>query len=296
MRRMLALALLLLAAGCAGTGPFASREPAGTILAADGSMLTEAGLATALEQATIVVLGEVHDNPVHHARQARLVRRLKPAGIAFEMVPAASEEGIRVFLAQGGKRRQIGPAIGWERMGWPDWDSYAPVFAAARGAYIAGGGVGRGDLRTAMAGGAAAGYGPGAKRLGLDRPLDAALRAEIEDEMIAAHCNKLPREVAANMVEAQRLRDARFAAAVLRALLRGGGERAVLITGNGHARTDRGVPAYLRVAAPELKVLSVGMIELAPGADPVAAAVGQPYDFIWFSDPAEREDPCAQFG
>ena len=35
------------------------------------------------------------------AWEARLVRQLRPRGIAFEMVPQASEEGIQVFLAQG---------------------------------------------------------------------------------------------------------------------------------------------------------------------------------------------------
>ena len=122
---------------------------------------------------------------------------------------------------------------------------------------------------------------------------------EVEDEMIAAHCNKLPRQAAGGMVEAQRLRDARFAAAVRRALAEGGGERAVLITGNGHARTDRGVPAYLRQAAPGVSVLSVGMVEMEPGADPAAdpaiTARGLPFDYIWFSDPAKRTDPCAGY-
>jgi uncharacterized iron-regulated protein len=98
------------------------------------------------------------------------------------------------------------------------------------------------------------------------------------------------------MVEAQRLRDARFADAAWRALSEGGGARAVLITGNGHARTDRGVPAYLRLMAPQVTVLSVGMIELEPGAGPTAAARGLPFDYVWFSGPAERTDPCAGSG
>jgi len=181
-------------------------------------------------------------------------------------------------------------------MGWPEWPLYAPVFEAASGAYVAGGGVARSGIMTAIKGNAATAYGAGASDLGLDRPLEPAIRIEIEDEMIAAHCNKLPRRAAGGMVEAQRLRDASFATAVQRALAMGGGGRAVLITGNGHARTDRGVPAYLRVVAPDLVVLSVGMIELKPGADPAAAARGQPFDYVWLSDPAARPDPCAGFG
>jgi uncharacterized iron-regulated protein len=291
LRRILACIALSLATGCASVAP----ELPGAIIGSGGAVLTEGALVTALERAQIVVLGEVHDNPVHHARQARLVRQLRPRGIAFEMVPEASEEGIQVFLAQGGARREIGPAIGWDRMGWPDWELYAPVFEAAPGAYIAGGGVARPAIRAAIEGGAATAYGAGASSVGLDRPLDPAIRIEIEDEMIAAHCNKLPRRAAGGMVEAQRLRDARFANATWRALSEGGG-RAVLITGNGHARTDRGAPAYLRLVAPEVTVLSVGMIELKPGADPVAAAHGLPFDYVWFSEPTERPDPCAGFG
>lgn len=291
MGRILACLAALLTVGCA-----ASPLPMpGAIVARGGAIVTEDELVAALSKVPIVVLGEVHDNPVHHARQAWLVSRLKPGGLAFEMIPSASEEGIRVYLDQGGKRRGIGPAIGWDRMGWPDWDLYAPIVEAAPGAYIAGGGVSRADIRLAMMAGAAGAFGSGAGRLGLDRPLDPAVRAEIEDEMIASHCNKLPRSVAADMVEAQRLRDARFAAAVGRAFANGQGRAAVLITGNGHARTDRGVPAFLREAAPELPVLSVGMLELRQGEDPRAEAEGLPFDFVWFSDPAERDDPCGAF-
>ena len=296
MRRILACIALSLATGCAGVAPELPPELPGAILSPDGAELTEAELVAALEQAQIVVLGEVHDNPVHHARQARLVRQLRPRGLAFEMVPEASEEGIQVFLAQGGERGEIGPAIGWDRMGWPDWALYAPIFEAAPGAYIAGGGAARSEIRAAIERGAATAYGAGASAVGLDRPLDPAIRVEIEDEMIAAHCDKLPRQAAGGMVEAQRLRDARFANAAWRALVQGGGGRAVLITGNGHARTDRGAPAYLRLVAPQVAVLSVGMIELQPGADPAAAARGRPFDYVWFSTPAKRTDPCAGFG
>jgi uncharacterized iron-regulated protein len=281
LRPILASIALLLAAGCASVVP----EQPGVIIGPGGGVLTEAELVAALGQAQIVVIGEVHDSPVHHARQARLVRALQPQGIAFEMVPDASEEGIQVFLAEGGARGEIGPAIGWDRLGWPDWKLYAPVFEAAPGAYVAGGGVARRELRAAVELGAATVYGVGASDVGLDQPLDPVTQVEVEDEMIAAHCNKLPREAAVNMVETQRLRDARFAAAARRALAEGGGGRAVLITGNGHARTDRGVPAFLRLAVPKISVLSV-----------VTEARGLPFDYIWISDPTKRPDPCIGFG
>jgi uncharacterized iron-regulated protein len=89
------------------------------------------------------------------------------------------------------------------------------------------------------------------------------------------------------MVEAQRLRDARFAQTALRALEETGGPVAV-ITGNGHARTDRGMPRALARLAPGVDVLSLGQLESRPAAPP-------PFDVWRVTEPAERPDPCAAF-
>ena len=39
--------------------------------------------------ADITVLGEIHDNPGHHANQAAIVKALQPAALVFEMFPQA---------------------------------------------------------------------------------------------------------------------------------------------------------------------------------------------------------------
>jgi uncharacterized iron-regulated protein len=274
----------------------AAHPLAGTVWAvARGAAITPEALAAQLTEVDFAILGELHDSPVHHRRQAWLVERIAPQGLAFEMIPEGSEDGIAVFRAQGGAVEEIGPAIGWDRLGWPDWPLYAPIFAAAPEAYVAGGGVERRALRGAMRTGAGSAFGAEPARWGLDRPLPVADRTAMEDEMVASHCGMLPRQAAGGMVEAQRLRDARFARAAVRAAERGGG-RVVLITGNGHARTDRGVPAYLAQAAPERTVLSLGQIEVSDDARDFAAYAGAlPYDYVWFSKPAERGDPCAAF-
>ena len=271
-----------------------AEEPPGPIIGPDGARLSEAELVGELGEARVVVLGEIHDNPVHHARQARLVRALGPGGLAFEMVPEGSEEGVAVFQAQGAAPGEIGPAIGWERLGWPDWELYAPIFRAAPDAYIAGGAPARAEVQLAAQSSAAAAWGAGADDLGLDQALADETRRRLVEEMVAAHCDQIPRQTALAMIEAQRFKDAHLAKAVLRALARGGAP-AVLITGNGHARTDLGVPAYLRRLAPEVEVLSVGQIELPAGADPGAAAGALSYDYVWFSEPHERGDPCEAF-
>lgn len=284
-----AAAALALLAPPAGAHPLAGR----IFAVADGTELSEAELAARLAAAELVVLGEVHDNPLHHAAQARLVAALKPGGIAFEHIPARVEGVVNGLLSRGEPPEAIGEKIGWEDLGWPDWTHYAPILAASPGAHVAGGGVERPELMAAIREGAAAAWGPSAADWGLDLPFPDAVRADIEAEMVEAHCGMLPPTMAPGMVEAQRLRDARFAAALLRARQQGGEARAVLVTGNGHARRDRGVPLYLRTMAPDLPLLSVGILETAEGLES-PADYPLPYDFVLFTAPAERPDPCEE--
>jgi hypothetical protein len=142
--------------------------------------------------------------------------------------------------------------------------------------------------------------GAAGARYGLDAPLAPAELAAATAEQVAAHCGAIPEPVAAMMVEAQRLRDAAFADAALRARALGDGAVAV-IAGAGHARADRGVPAALRVAEPGLRVASLALVEVTAGeADWRAYAAegdGPPlFDYLWFTAPHPRPDPCAAFG
>jgi uncharacterized iron-regulated protein len=118
-------------------------------------------------------------------------------------------------------------------------------------------------------------------------PLPEAERAAMEADQAEAHCGALPAEMLPGMVEAQRARDAAIALAALEALEQTGGPVAV-ITGNGHARTDWGMPVFLRAFAPEVRVLTLGQLEAPPEEPP-------PFDLWLVTAPAEREDPCAVF-
>lgn len=236
-------------------------------------------------RAPVVILGEVHDNPVHHANQALAIAFLHPSAIVFEML--SPERASYATPANRESAEKLGAALGWEASGWPDFGMYYQIFEAAPEATIRGADVPRADLLRAMSEGAAAAFGADAARFGLTQPLAPADQATLEAEQLAAHCNALPPERMAGMVEAQRLRDAVLARVVLEALAETGGPIAV-ITGSGHARTDFGVPAVLRVVMPDLSVLSIGQTE-AP-ADPQ-----QPFDFWLVTDPAPRDDPCAVF-
>jgi uncharacterized iron-regulated protein len=246
-----------------------------------------------------VFVGEVHDNAAHHAAQAALVEALAPAALTFEMIPADAEGALARLRRAGAADEEIGEALEWSRRGWPDFAMYAPILRAAPEAEVTGAEVSRAALGAAMRGDPAAAVeavlGAAAARYGLDAMLDAATEAAMTQEMIASHCDAIPEHAAKAMIPIQRLRDAALADAALRARAYGGGQ-VVVITGNGHARGDRGAPRYLAAAA-DVETATVGVLEIDPDEADWRAYVGEPplFDYVWFTAAAEREDPCKRF-
>ncbi|WP_425051395.1 ChaN family lipoprotein [Psychromarinibacter sp. S121] len=252
---------------------------AGPALAAE---VTAADL-TDLARADIVVLGEVHDNPQHHLNQAAVVGT-GYAAVVFEMLTPEQAAGWDPALA--GDAEALGAALQWSE-GWPDFAVYHPIFEAAGDAAIYGAALPREEVRRSISEGAASVFGAGAGDYGLDLPLPGDEAAVREADLADAHCGALPEEMLPGMLEAQRLRDAAFAKTALMALKQTGGPVAV-ITGNGHARRDWGLPRALASAAPDVTVLTLGQFEDdAPDVPP--------FDLWLVTEAAEREDPCAAF-
>ena len=238
-----------------------------------------------LPPADIVILGEVHDNPAHHLNQAAGIAAVRPAAIVFEMLDP--EQAARVTPDLLASEAGLGAALGWAEAGWPDFAMYHPIFAAAGDARIVAGTESVDAARRAMREGAAPVFGAGAGDFGLDADLPEAERAARIDEQRTAHCDALPEDLLPGMVEAQRLRDAWLARAALSAHAETGGP-VVVITGNGHARRDWGVPALLARAAPGLRVLAVGQYE-------VEAEEAPPFDLWLVTEAVDRPDPCDVF-
>ncbi|MEM1163821.1 MAG: ChaN family lipoprotein [Pseudomonadota bacterium] len=237
-----------------------------------------------LPVAEIVLLGEVHDNPIHHLNQARALEALRPAAVVFEMLTQEQAEFVNGTPARGAA---LGAALGWEDSGWPDFAMYQPVFEATGSARIYGMAVSREESQSVFGRSAAEVFGSGAGRFGLEGPLPDDELAAREAYQMAAHCDALPEHMLPGMVAAQRLRDAVFSRTALQALEETGGPVAV-ITGSGHVRKDWGMPAALGVAAPDVSVLAVGQVEMPAKDVP-------PFDLWLVTEPAEREDPCLAF-
>ena len=249
---------------------------------------TAAQVAAEADGADIVIVGEVHDNPEHHRLQADLVDAIGPSAVVFEMLTPAQARVARESAAEGA---ELGAALGWEDSGWPDFAMYAPIFAAAEaaGARVYGAAVPRDQVVEAMQAGLPAAFRGDAARYGLGAVLDPAEQETREAGQMAAHCDALPEDMLPAMVRAQRLKDAAFARTTLQALRDTSGP-VVVITGNGHARTDWGMPRYIARAAPEAHLVSFGQIEGSP-----SDADAPPFDIWRVTETIARPDPCAAF-
>ncbi|WP_321831075.1 ChaN family lipoprotein [Thalassovita sp.] len=235
--------------------------------------------------ADIALLGEVHDNPDHHLEQARIVTAMQPAALVFEMLTPA-----QVTAAEGVDRQDLAAlaeALGWADSGWPDFQIYAPVFAAAPMAQLYGAGLPRAEARAAYSNGISESFGAFSEAYGLTKDLPPDQMQARLTLQFQAHCEAIPRENLTPMVALQRLRDAYLARAAMQALLETGGPVAV-ITGNGHARSDWGATALIRQLDAEVKVIALGQSE--DGQTPDGG-----FDLIIDSPGVDRGDPCDAF-
>jgi uncharacterized iron-regulated protein len=131
------------------------------------------------------------------------------------------------------------------------------------------------------------------RSLGLDRLGDDFLRLHqrVVDD---SHCNTMPAAMLPALARAQVARDATLLASIRPHAARG----VVLLTGNGHARTDLGVP-FLMAPDERARTLAVGLLETSlPGSESDAGAADlerakRQFDVAFVTPRQERADPCA---
>lgn len=278
--------------------------------AATGQTLTaEAVLARAAE-AKHLILGERHDNPDHHDLQAwvteQVVERGRRPAIVYEMFEADEQEAMDAWRADDpADAAGLGPAVKWEDSGWPAWEHYRPMAdtAVANGLPILAGNIAMDTARDVARQGLDSMPDDLVDRLGLLEADTPAILAAMTRDVDDGHCNLMPEAAIAPMVTVQRARDAHMAATMIQGLNAEGTDQAILITGNGHARTDRGVPLRLRqmgVPAEETFVIAPmevreGMTEVADYADAWGGeALNAPFDVLWFTPRVDSIDHCEE--
>lgn len=266
--------------------------------------------AKELGEADHVLLGEKHDNPMHHQIQSDLLSLALGKGrkgtLVLEMVEPRHEAALRDAVkgqeqapdsenADEKKARlsKLEEALEWEKRGWPDWDNYRPIFATAldAGMSLAYGNPNRDVLMSVGRGGQLDNALLDDLRWELD--YSAEERNSLEEELFKSHCEMMPRQSMGPLVTLQRLKDAHMARSMRQSLEKA--DVSVLIAGNGHVRKDRGVAKFLDR---DRKTIAVGIIEVIRGERDVSDYSSfDPalYDYVWFTPRLDEEDPCEKF-
>lgn len=306
-----ALALGLVAGGCSLGQPLRWKSTQGRnheLVGAIWSTVTERfvepdQLAAELARPRFAILGEQHDNVDHHRLQAHLITAIADAGtrpaVAFEMLTTDKSGAIAECLSgpscSGNALRK---AVDWDNGGWSEWRIYRPVFEAAltKGRTIAAVGLPRKTIREIATSPEQSEVAALISALGIEEPPPPAIDEAMAEEIRQAHCGHAPETHIAGMIRAQRARDATMAVGLAEAAAVAG--KAVLIAGFGHARFDRGVPAYLNAGE---DLLSMAFVEVEDGVtDPRAyasrfGAEEIPFHYLWFTPRGDDEDPCEKF-
>lgn len=282
---------LFIVTGCA-SGPPAGGLQSRIWDVRDQRFVDEDELAAQLRTARYRLLGEVHDHPAHHTLRAGLLAKLGPAEVVFEQFDRENDAALRTAQAGGADADALARAGRMDKS-WK-WPLHRPLLETSLAAQlpVRAGNLSRADARRIVT---AAALGPRDRALAaaLERSgWTAAREQEMRREIFDSHCGALPEKLAPAMVLAQRARDAALAMALAAAP-----GSAVLIAGNGHVRRDVGVPLYMPAGS---AALIVGFLETrGEEPDPRAYARGvageAAYDYIWFTSPQLRPDPCEAF-
>jgi len=297
MRSLLSCTPLLLLGACAGSNPggvspvaFALPDSTSVVDGRSGSPVGTADLLRRIGAADIVLLGEVHDNPVDHALRGALITAFAERHPAVVFEQFAESDAPIPLPAPGDSMTGWLDRNGFDRRGWR-WPLHQPVVdaAIAHGRSLWGSGLSREKLRAVVREGDA-GAPEDLRRLMERAPLDSMARAVLDRELIEGHCGQLPASQVPGMRSAQVTRDASMTRALVQAAATG---PAWLIAGNGHVRNDVAVPRILRVAAPTKIVLTVGLLEREPSGASPDAGERQMYDLVIITPRTVREDPCA---
>lgn len=245
-------------------------------------------LAEVLRSSDVVLLGELHDNPIHHQARGELIAALarsRPAALTVvaEHLPAGS----RVVFTDA--TLPALEAAGFDGKSW-GWPLHAPLFDAIRQADLSlvGGNLPKGASKEIMKNRQQA-LSPAVAGIFEAASLSDVARKKLDQDLIDGHCGQLPQRYVEPMQLAQRATDIAMAMALR------DNKPAVLVAGNGHVRKDYGVPQVLAAVAPSLTVTSVGFYERTAPLAEMSPAFAGTYDYVWFTDAIERPDPCENF-
>lgn len=278
---------------------------------AEPAQLSQTAIVLPAETTTpqLYLLGEVHDNGAGHQARLRWLQALvqqhqqhqKPLLLALEQFDFEQQAQLQAAQAacrdatcllqfmQTASSEKNAPRSLWH---WPHYaavlqlalDHKLPLLAAN---------LSRSAARKVVQGGYAAALTSAQRQAwqlddAAEKNPHQALQQAQQDQVLAAHCQQLPANLAPGMAKAQIARDLLMAEQLLQAA-----GSVVLLAGNGHIRKDLGVPYWLNFArqhnlpgSSDKTWHSVAFLEQAPSQRNYA-------DQWQLIAPLQRSDPCA---
>lgn len=291
-RSLAALAALGASAFAAACAPLGRPAPPERQLAlAQGRSLSEADWLDTLRHADVVLLGEHHDNPLHHQRRGELIARL---GRGNTVVAEQLERGRRLGPPASASTTDLLGALqaaGFEPGGWL-WPLHEGLFAAlaTAGVTVQGGNLPR-ELARRIAREGEGALPADLAELLRAAPLAPAAQARLDEDLLGSHCGRLPTSRVPGLRAAQRARDAAMAQALLQAADATAGRPVWLVAGNAHVRRDYGVGQLLAVLRPQARVLSVALLDGEVDAADLPTAEAHTHAWITAA-PTRRDNPC----
>ncbi|OGG96755.1 MAG: hypothetical protein A2527_04155 [Candidatus Lambdaproteobacteria bacterium RIFOXYD2_FULL_50_16] len=300
--KILGLALLLLGA-CSTSRPPDPLIGQTTYL---GEVQSETRLFAEIDQAQIILIGETHDNPVHHQFQRQVLKRLGPKKPVLTIELFAQEQTSMLMLYATGKgdwSNDLRKGLNWESQDNELWQAYLGLIEEARLLKLELAGI---DLDRALI--------RRLTKLGRQNltPLEQAQLPPVTSSsdaykqlmyanFTADHCGWSDPELLEKLYQVWQIRNEVMAENLAR-LHRAHPERPIVVAlGAGHIQYGQAVLARLKSKLPGVKMFALAMQEVDREARPLAeyyepkVDFGPPFEWLQFTHRTRWEDPCETF-
>ncbi len=265
-----------------------------------GQFVSKQQLAERIVRSRYLMLGETHDNRVHHQNQVWAIDLLRDhqrsAVVAFEMI--SQQQGQIIAGKKYDSAESLIAGLDHIKTRWGYQQFYAGVFDAVIkvGYTILPANFDRQKIMLIIREGESA-LPPEIKTMLDDNALSADQVAASRKEIEGSHCGMINEKMTEAMMLMQRAKDAQMVQAFAG---QDDVETHVLVAGSGHVRKDRGAPFYLPSNA-QNNLLAIAWVEVQADITDVEAYAAQwgadklPFDYVWFTPRADRPDPCERF-
>ncbi|MDO4698766.1 MAG: ChaN family lipoprotein [Pasteurellaceae bacterium] len=234
-----------------------------------GQYFTLSQLVQKIQSEPMILVGEKHDNALHHQAEVALFQALNQTGnlqaVALEMLPSSQQSQIDHALQHIRQHKRIDNATVKQHLPWTEgwqWSQYGDLMVALSQSQvrILGGNLDRSEIATLF---------NGAYPLNGNRSTAQAVKQRIAQTIAQHHQLSAKEDHIQTMVSIQQFKDRRMAEALIN-----GGKSTLLIAGNFHVNKAVGVPLHLADLGHKKGVV----ISLAKSIHDIAP---EETDYIW---------------